>query len=189
MEAVLMGVTFCSKDDFFFIFVKQHENQLIACLLREHVHHLTGSFRSYVTKEQQQRLKSTQGVTYITETLEACGNTGLGIYTSLLALIIEEEIDFSIVTTAIKAAGKLCYDDGKIIDAMEVLSRKPNFKTNTMLQKEFCKTLYEICRFMGKPVTLDKGKNILVYLLTSSLNEEIKTFARETMEKIIALQL
>ena len=143
----------------------------------------------YVTKEQQQRLKSTQGVTYITETLEACGNTGLGIYTSLLALIIEEEIDFSIVTTAIKAAGKLCYDDGKIIDAMEVLSRKPNFKTNTMLQKEFCKTLYEICRFMGKPVTLDKGKNILVYLLTSSLNEEIKTFARETMEKIIALQL
>ena len=31
-----------------------------------------------------------------------------------------------------------------------------------MLQKEFCKTLYELCRFMGKTVTLNKGKDILV---------------------------
>lgn len=143
----------------------------------------------YVTKEQQQRLKGSQGVMNITETLEACGNTGLGIYTSLLALIIEEEADYSIVTSAIKAAGNLCYDDGKIISAMEILSRKSNFKSNTMLQKEFCKTLYELCRFMGKTVTLNKGKDILVYLLTSSSSEEIRKFARETMEKIIALQL
>ena len=42
---------------------------------------------------------------------------------------------------------------------------------------------------MGKTVTLNKGKDILVYLLTSSSSEEIRKFARETMEKIIALQL
>ena len=72
---------------------------------------------------------------------------------------------------------------------MEKLCRKSNFKSNVVLQKEFCITLYEICRFMGKPVVLDKGKNILVYLLTGTTSQEIKNFARETMEKIIALQM
>ena len=72
---------------------------------------------------------------------------------------------------------------------MEILSRKSNFKSNVVLQKEFCNTLYEICRFMGKPVVLNKGKDILVYLLTGTLSEEVKNFTRETMEKIIALQM
>ena len=121
--------------------------------------------------------------------LEICGNTGLGCYTSLLSLIIEEERDFSVVTAAVKSAGKLCYDDGKIISAMERLARKTEFKNDVLLQKEFCNTLYEICRFMGKPVLLKKGKDLLVYLLTGTTNEEIKSFTRETMEKIIALQM
>jgi hypothetical protein len=42
---------------------------------------------------------------------------------------------------------------------------------------------------MGKPVLLKKGKDLLVYLLTGTTNEEIKNFTRETMEKIIALQM
>ena len=42
---------------------------------------------------------------------------------------------------------------------------------------------------MGKPVVLNKGKDILVYLLTGTLSEEVKNFTRETMEKIIALQM
>lgn len=143
----------------------------------------------YQTKEQQQRIKGQNGVLNTVETLEACGYTGLGCYTTLLSIIIENETDFSIVTSALKAAGRLCYDDGKIISAMEILSRKSNFKSNVVLQKEFCNTLYEICRFMGKPVVLNKGKDILVYLLTGTLSEEVKNFTRETMEKIIALQM
>lgn len=143
----------------------------------------------YFTKQKQQSLRGVQGVLNTTETLEACGYTGLGCYTSVISLIIEEETDFSVVTAAIKAAGRICYDDGRIISAMEKLCRKPNFKSNVVLQKEFCITLYEICRFMGKPVVFDKGKDILVYLLTGTSSEEIKVFTRETMEKIIALQM
>ena len=72
---------------------------------------------------------------------------------------------------------------------MEILSRKSNFKSNVVLQKEFCNTLYEICRFMGKPVVLNKGKDILVYLLTGTLSEEVKNFTRETMEKITSFTI
>lgn len=143
----------------------------------------------YVPKEKQLKLRSTKGLLNTMKALEICGNTGLGCYTSLLSLIIEEERDFSVVTAAVKSAGKLCYDDGKIISAMERLSRKTEFKNDVLLQKEFCNTLYEICRFMGKPVLLKKGKDLLVYLLTGTTNEEIKSFTRETMEKIIALQM
>ena len=143
----------------------------------------------FLSKEQQDRIRSTKGFLNTIKTLEICGNTGLGSYTSLLSLIIEEERDFSVVTAAIKAAGLLCYDDGKIISAMERLSRKPEFKSDVLLQKEFCNTLYQICRFMGKPVLLNKGKDLLVYLLTGTTNQEIKKFTRETMEKIIALQM
>ena len=143
----------------------------------------------YVPKEKQLKLRSTKGLLNTIKALEVCGNTGLGCYTSLLSLIIEEERDFSVVTAAVKSAGKLCYDDGKIISAMERLSRKTEFRSDVLLQKEFCNTLYQICRFMGKPVLLNKGKDLLVYLLTGTTNEEIKNFTRETMEKIIALQM
>ncbi len=143
----------------------------------------------YVPKEQQRKLRGNKGLLNTIKSLEVCGYTGLGCYTTLLSLIIEDEIDFSVVTAAIKAAGNICYDDGKIISAMELLSRKPDFRKDVLLQKEFCNTLYQICRFMGKPVLLNKGKDILVYLLTGTTNEEIKVFTRETMEKIIALQM
>ncbi|MBQ1197004.1 MAG: hypothetical protein IIX47_00165, partial [Spirochaetaceae bacterium] len=143
----------------------------------------------YLPKEQQNRIRNTKGFLNTIKALEICGNTGLGCYTSLLSLIIEEERDFSVVTAAIKSAGNLCYDDGKIICAMERLSRKAEFRNDVLLQKEFCNTLYQICRFMGKPVLLKKGKDLLVYLLTGTTNEEIKNFTRETMEKIIALQM
>lgn len=143
----------------------------------------------YLPKEQQNRIRNTKGFLNTIKALEICGNTGLGCYTSLLSLIIEEERDFSVVTAAIKSAGNLCYDDGKIICAMERLSRKAEFRNDVLLQKEFCNTLYQICRFMGKPALLKKGKDLLVYLLTGTTNEEIKNFTRETMEKIIALQM
>lgn len=143
----------------------------------------------YLPKEKQGFIRSSKGFLNTIKALEICGNTGLGSYTSLLSLIIEEERDFSVVTAAVKSAGKLCYDDGKIISAMERLSRKTEFRSDVLLQKEFCNTLYEICRFMGKPVLLKKGKDLLVYLLTGTTNEEIKNFTRETMEKIIALQM
>ena len=143
----------------------------------------------YLPKEKQGFIRSSKGFLNTIKSLEICGNTGLGCYTSLLSLIIDEERDFSVVTAAIKSAGNLCYDDGKIISAMERLSRKPEFKSDILLQKEFCNTLYQICRFMGKPVLLNKGKELLVYLLTGTTNDEIKKFTRETMEKIIALQM
>ena len=143
----------------------------------------------YLPKEKQDRTRSAKGLLNTIKSLEICGNTGLGSYTSLLSLVIEEERDLSVVTAAIKSAGNLCYDDGKIISAMERLSRKPEFKGDVLLQKEFCNTLYQICRFMGKPVLLNKGKELLVYLLTGTTNDEIKKFTRETMEKIIALQM
>ena len=143
----------------------------------------------YVPTEKQLQLRSSKGLFETIKILEICGNTGLGSYTNILSLIIEKETDFSVVTAAIKAAGKLGYDDGKIISAMEYLSRKIDFKNDILLQKEFCNTLYQICRFMGKPVLFNKGKDLLFYLLTGTSNEEIKIFTRETMEKIIALQM
>ena len=121
---------------------------------------------------------------------------------ALLQLLETKDLDYITVTEITKKAGVhrstfyLHYDNVYELFEETVENLNKEFvswflkeKKDVLLQKEFCNTLYQICRFMGKPVLLNKGKDILVYLLTGTSNEEIKKFTRETMEKIIALQM
>lgn len=121
--------------------------------------------------------------------LQLCGEMGLGIYTDIFSTVIQKEVETTLLIAALQGCTLQGYDDGSILQAIEILSRKPLVKNNLLLQKEICNSVYSICRFMGRPAVFSKGKDILVYLLTGTTNDESKEFARQTMEKIIALQM
>ena len=84
----------------------------------------------------------------------------------------------------------LCgYDpDGKLLDAIEINAQKAGNKDAAYL-KSICDAVYSICLFMGRPAYNKKGKDILKNFMGLGYSSSTKTYARDTLKKIIALEL
>ncbi len=81
------------------------------------------------------------------------------------------------------------YDpDGKLLDAIERNTSRAGNKDSSYL-KAICDSVYSICLFMGRPAYNKKGKEILKSLMGVGYNSDTRTYARDTLKKIIALEL
>ncbi len=81
------------------------------------------------------------------------------------------------------------YDpDGKILDAIERNAVKAGSKDSAYLNT-ICDAVYSICRFMGRPAWNKKGKQILKSFMGAGYSFNTRTYARDTLKKIIALEL
>lgn len=108
--------------------------------------------------------------------------------TNLTAKLLRQETNNSILNCIITGIKKDGYDpDGEILEALRILSAKTPSR-NTTLQKNICDAVYSICRFMGRPAFNKNGKDILKDLMYPANNSSVRTKARDTMEKIAALE-
>ena len=81
------------------------------------------------------------------------------------------------------------YDpDGKLLDAIERNTSRAGNKDSVYL-KTICDSVYSICLFMGRPAYNKKGKEILKSLMGAGYSSDTRTYARDTLKKIIALEL
>ena len=81
------------------------------------------------------------------------------------------------------------YDpDGKLLEAIEknvsLAGNKDTAYLNTI-----CDSVYSICLFMGRPAYNKKGKDILKSLMGIGYSSKTRNYARDTLKKIIALEL
>ena len=84
----------------------------------------------------------------------------------------------------------LCgYDpDGKLLDAIERNALKAGNKDSAYLNT-ICDAVYSICLFMGRPAYNKKGKDILKGFMGVGYSTGTRNYARDTLKKIIALEL
>ena len=84
----------------------------------------------------------------------------------------------------------LCgYDpDGKILDAIEINVKRAGNKDSAYLNT-ICDSVYSICLFMGRPAWNKKGKDILKSLMGAGYSFNTRNYARDTLKKIISLEL
>ncbi len=81
------------------------------------------------------------------------------------------------------------YDpEGKLLDAIEKNASLAGNKDSGYLNS-ICDGVYSICFFMGRPAYNKKGKDILKRFLGLGYSSETRNYARETLKKIIALEL
>ena len=52
-----------------------------------------------------------------------------------------------------------------------------------------CDSVYEICRFMGRPALYSKGMEILTQLLYPQYDSKVREYARNTLTKIARLKI
>lgn len=81
------------------------------------------------------------------------------------------------------------YDpDGELLDALEIKADCINHKDNASI-KAVCDSVYEICRFMGRPAYNTKGKLIIKKFMDSTYDLEVRLYAREILKNILELKL
>ena len=81
------------------------------------------------------------------------------------------------------------YDpDGKLLDAIERNVSHASSSDSVYLNT-VCDAVYSICLFMGRPAYNKKGKDILKTFMGSGYSFKTRSYARDTLKKIIALEL
>ena len=81
------------------------------------------------------------------------------------------------------------YDpDGKLLDAIQRNASRAGSKDSAYLNS-ICDTVYTICLFMGRPAYNTKGKEILKQFMGAGYSFNTRNYARDTLKKILSLEL
>lgn len=122
---------------------------------------------------------------YIEDILTLSSETGIYFRTRQIANLIRKTDDPTILLTLVKCAGKIGYDpEGSMISSLEYLIQQKGKKDENLL-KAIADSTFEICRFMGRPLFIEKGKGIISYMLYPQFDKKTKDYARVILEKII----
>ena len=81
------------------------------------------------------------------------------------------------------------YDpDGKLLEALERNTKVAGNKDSTYFSA-ICDAVYSICLFMGRPAYNKKGKEIIKNFMGVGYTSSVRNYARDTLKKIISLEL
>ena len=126
---------------------------------------------------------------YCREVLFSAASSGLWTFAPYVQQMLKNSKDDSLSYTLVKAAGEIAFDsDGALLDALFMTAcRTPAGKDATLFA--ICDSVYEICRFMGRPAFMKKGNEILSFLLFPQFSQRVHEYAKRTLDKIIAAKL
>lgn len=110
-------------------------------------------------------------------------------FNSYEAFFLQKITNKSLLITLLKGIAENGYDpDGSVLSALQILAKKTSYKDELILTN-ICDAVYSVCNFMGRPAYNSKGKEILQNFLFPNFNSTTRTYARETLKKISALDL
>lgn len=106
-----------------------------------------------------------------------------------IAYLLSVEDDKTMILKLLKTVNECGYDPGgEILSQIEMLVKRTNPKDQIILQA-CADAVYEICRFMGRPALLSKGKEILGGMFYPQYDESTKKAARSAMQKLAELNM
>jgi hypothetical protein len=152
-------------------------------------------YKKFLEKEKELVYKNfyttnaTKDIYLQTEFISAIEKSGTSDSASIIATIITKATDPVVIQHALQAAAIIGYDDdGKMLDAIELLlSTKKSYILDTTAILAVDAT-YSICYFMGRPIFYSKGKDILFEVL-SYKNKNIEEYTIKILEKIILMKM
>lgn len=121
-------------------------------------------------------------------TMEIASYLGTAEAKPFFETILEKESDDSVLFYCLKAIQRSPYDyDMGLLRAIEGRLMQSGRISDTLLQ-EYCYTITEICRFMGRKVLIKKGKDLLFAFLDSKYSTKVQNTARFCLEKVITFE-
>lgn len=114
---------------------------------------------------------------------------GTDDYPKIMAQIIRNEPNEDNLKCVLSGFNICGYDpDNLVLYSIEARMQEISGK-NASILNPLIDSVYEICRFMGRPALYDKGMDILTKLLYPQYDSIIRDHARETLVKIANLKI
>lgn len=106
-----------------------------------------------------------------------------------LAQLLSVETDKTLIIKILQGISQCGYDpSGEILLEIERLIKNSN-PNDKLILSSAVDCVYEICRFMGRPAFVSKGKNILTNLFYPQYDESTKKSVRQVMQKLADLKM
>lgn len=114
---------------------------------------------------------------------------GISDAPKILSRLILLQKNESLLVDCFRAAGKCGFDpDGKVLEAIsKKLDEIPASSTFVLI--ELCQSVFEICKYMGRPALYDHGMELLKKLLFPQYGNMVREKARKTLSEIAKLKL
>lgn len=105
-------------------------------------------------------------------------------------LFLKNETEPALFAAALHCAGKLGYDpDGTMLEAVEHLYEAKKTSLGDAVLIELAESVYSLCRYMGRPAFIKRGKAILSDMLSLRTRDGmLQTRVREIMFRFIELE-
>lgn len=163
----------------------ENESEMLGLLDME-VKEMASQWRQINPRGMRESLFFKENTTYCEKLLDIVSETQILFCRSEIISMLKNTSDPTFLMILIRCTKKICWDpDSKILDTIEgLLNSKRISPKDTKLLNEIADATWEICRFMGRPVFFQKGKNILGYMLYPQFSKETRNKAIETMKKI-----
>ena len=105
------------------------------------------------------------------------------------ASILSKTTNKSYIKAILTGISENAYDpDGNLLSALAFTADKVDYKENSLINS-ICDAVYSICLFMGRPAYNSQGKDILKNFLYPNYSTKTRTYARDTLKKIMTLDL
>lgn len=117
------------------------------------------------------------------------GYLGTADAANYLAKLVNQTSDPIYLQVLFNTIGKCGYDpQGKILKELGNLIPKINHKETNLLHSA-CDAVYNICLFMGRPAFNRMGKDILMELMYPKYDNVTREYVRDTLKKIMDIDL
>lgn len=127
---------------------------------------------------------------YTQSLLTVLSKTGTTNFAGDFASLLSIETDPARLALTIQYAGKEAYDrNGEILQEFQNILTKRLTPRDVSSLRLVCDSTYEICRFMGRPALTKRGKDIITYLFYPQFDRGIRDYARQTLSRIMDLEL
>ena len=155
---------------------------------------LSGAYTEYLSRSNSGARPDYKSVfetdsTGVQEFINQISLMGTDDYPKILANLIKNEPKDDNLKSLIIAAGTCGYDpDGSMLTAIDNKMQNINAR-NTSVLNSMCDSVYEICRYMGRPALYEHGIQILTRMMYPQFSSSTRDKARETLVKISSLRI
>ncbi|WP_294430941.1 PQQ-binding-like beta-propeller repeat protein [uncultured Treponema sp.] len=158
-------------------------------LIKTEAENYIKSYSTQISFQSQSQNYFAENAVYAQNLLYLMGKTGTREFSTLFARLLSSQIDSSQLLSVIAFAGNAAYDEnGQVLAELEKLILNRIRPSESVLLKAVCDSTYEICRYMGRPALIKRGKNILSHLFYPQYDKTVRDYARTVLTKMIELE-
>ena len=137
-----------------------------------------------ISQTQTETLFFQKNLDYAKEIINLASSTENTAFHEAITVMLRKNTDTRKLEWLVQAAGNMAMDEDFLMLA-EMVKIAQKYNKNDTLLLLICDSTYEICSYMGRDAFISQGNEVLSTMLGSKYSQQVRSYARATMEKLL----